>query len=419
MQSGKSNLHGVIFGLVLSYFAAYQQFKLPVVLPELLNRYGYDLTLAGGFMSIYAVAGLLISIWLGKSIQKHGAGQLIQAAMALFAAGSLLALWMPEQGMVVLFGRGLEGIAFAVLAIAGPVLAHRNASEKSLPIIIGLTATWIPMGQLSATLLAPAALSTYGWQSLWVVAIAGAMLIAVWSAYLYRRRPSLIGQASSPADRDRKNEVKDAAGIELSSKQRLALVLGGAVFMLWSCQYFAFMTWLPEYLVDQFDLNLSAALYGYLVPVVFVALTCVVTGTLLRLGVALRLLLAIGLFAQLAVWWLLPYIGSGPLGIFSLVIYGTGGGIVPTCLFALPSVIVGQGVSMPRAFAIVMTGRNLGVLVGPILLAQAIKWAGGWSLAAPVFGSLTTLGWILALILTYRFKFAGFESTRRIKPNTA
>jgi len=48
----------------------------------------------------------------------------------------------------VLAARGLEGVAFAVLAICGPVLANRKAPPGYLPVVAGLTAAWIPIGQL-------------------------------------------------------------------------------------------------------------------------------------------------------------------------------------------------------------------------------------------------------------------------------
>ena len=48
-------LLGIAFGLGVLFLAAYQQFKLPVVLPVLLADFAYDRTLAGGFMSVYAL----------------------------------------------------------------------------------------------------------------------------------------------------------------------------------------------------------------------------------------------------------------------------------------------------------------------------------------------------------------------------
>jgi hypothetical protein len=43
------------------------------------------------------------------------------------------------------------------------------------------------------------------------------------------------------------------------------------------------------------------------------------------------------------------------------------------------------------AFGIIMTGRNVGVLIGPILLTEILRTSGSWALASPVFGTVTAL----------------------------
>ncbi|MEX2409641.1 MAG: MFS transporter, partial [Rhodovibrionaceae bacterium] len=111
MPPSKTHLAGVAFGLALSSFAAYQMFKLPPVLPLLLERYGYDRTLAGGFMSVYALVGLFLSIYLGRLIERRGPARPVFAALGVMATGNLLGLVAPENGMAVLAGRGLEGLA--------------------------------------------------------------------------------------------------------------------------------------------------------------------------------------------------------------------------------------------------------------------------------------------------------------------
>jgi predicted MFS family arabinose efflux permease len=57
---------------VVGCFAAYRQFKLPPSLPVLLQRCGYDRTVAGRLMSVYALAGLLMSLPLGRAIDRRG-----------------------------------------------------------------------------------------------------------------------------------------------------------------------------------------------------------------------------------------------------------------------------------------------------------------------------------------------------------
>jgi MFS family permease len=178
MKSQRSNWTGVAFGLTLASFAAYQQFKLPPALPVLLDTYHYDRTLAGAFMSVYAVAGLLLSMAFGRLLAHRGPLAPTLGALGLSVLGNLLILWLPENGWLVLLGRGLEGIGFAFMAICGHLLASANASVRNQPLVIGLMAAWIPIGQLAAMLLAPVAFAGMGWQLLWVMAILGSCGLA-------------------------------------------------------------------------------------------------------------------------------------------------------------------------------------------------------------------------------------------------
>ena len=404
MTVSRSNWTGIAFGLALACFAAYQQFKLPPALPVLLDTYHYDRTLAGAFMSIYAVAGFLLSAIFGRLVERSGLAGPALAALALTIAGNVLILALPENGWLVLGGRALEGIGFAVLAICGPLLANASAAPRHLPIVVGLTASWIPVGQLAATALAPAAFAWYGWQLLWIVAVAGALALAGWTLRL--RGSAAI---ELPAGlRTTTNSRGDTGSVV----QRRRLLLAAAVFVFWTAQYFAYMTWLPQYLVEVHGLSVSMAAVGYTVPVVMLILTNLAVGTILRAGVPVGPLLAFGLAIQAAVWWLIPVTGGGAAGLVSLIVYGIAAGICPTCLFAMPSIVVGQGRGAATAFGTLMTGRNVGVLVGPVLLAQAFKVTGAWDIAAPIFGTITSLAFVLGIWLTVSLGGARYGTSR-------
>jgi MFS family permease len=394
----------------LASFAAYQQFKLPPVLPVLLETYRYDRTLAGAFMSVYAVAGLLLSMAFGRLLARRGPVAPILGALGLSILGSLLVLWRPESGWLVLLGRGLEGIGFAFMAICGHLLASANASVRNQPLVIGLMAAWIPIGQLAAMLLAPVAFSGLGgglgWQLLWLVAILGACGLAAWTLGL-RHSPAL----TLPGARDGANGDAEP-DLNIAAATRLKLIVVAAIFMLWSGQYFAYMTWLPQYLVEVYGLSVSMAVLGNMVPVAVLIATTVAVGVVLRAGVPVGTLLACGLATQAAIWWLVPVTGGGLPGAVSLIAYGLAAGICPTCLFAMPGVIVGRGRAVAPALGIIMTGRNLGVLIGPMLLGQAFKMSGAWDLAAPIFGTVTTLAFGLGIFLAVSLAGARYGTSR-------
>lgn len=407
MIAERSNWSVICYGLGLAYLAAYQQFKLPPALPVLLNTYGYERTLAGGFMSVYAVAGLLLSVPLGRLVARAGPAGPVLAALGLTALGNGLALAAPANGWMVLASRGVEGVGFAVLAIAGPVLANAHASARHLPIVVGLTAAWIPIGQVVATALAPLTLGVeaLGWRALWWAGIAGAGLMAVWTVRLGAvgaPRAARAGGGQAAPDLDR----------AATRARRRALILAGAVFMLWAGQYFAYMTWLPQYLVEVHGFSPAMAALGYIVPVAVLIPTNLATGLMLRAGAPVGVLLVAGLVAQTVVWILVPVTGGGVAGAISLIAYGLGAGVCPTCLFAMPSMVAGPRGRAATAFGTIMTGRNLGVLAGPVLLAQAFEIAGGWSVAGPLFGAVTGVALGLGLWLAFPLRSARYGTSR-------
>ena len=370
----------IAFGIGIACFAAYQQFKLPVVLPVLIARYGYDPVLGGACMSVYALAGLLLSVCAGRAAERRGALAPVGVALAFLFAGSLLPLLAPAWGWLMLLGRGLEGIGFAVLGVCGPVIAHLNATPRQIPLVIGLSAMWIPVGQLSATGLAPLALATGGWTLLWWAGAAGCLVFLV-AALRLRRIPSVALAPAPPA----------ASAPAPSRAERASLSIAALIFGVWSGQYFAFMTWMPHFLVEAWGFDAASALVPYVVPVVLVLIFNLATGAALRAGFSLGVLMTGGLAAQAAVWWGLPLAGAGWPGAVLLVVYGVSAGIVPACLFGIPRAVAGASGRTAAAFGTLMTGRNLGVLVGPILLAQVLGSSGAWDAAWPIFGALTTV----------------------------
>ena len=72
---------------------------------------------------------------------------------------------------------------------------------------------------------------------------------------------------------------------------------------------------------------------------------------------------------------------------------------------AMKSVPAGE-LEAARAFGIMMTGRNSGVLIGPILLAQTFELAGSWDWAAPVMGTATAVALVVAVWLASKVRGA-------------
>ncbi|MDJ0894955.1 MAG: MFS transporter [Alphaproteobacteria bacterium] len=366
------------FGLGLAVLATFHLFKLPPVLPMLRDAYGYAPWLAGAFMSVYAVVGVLLSVPLGRAMERGHLWSLLWMALALLTAASVIVPLQPQLGYVVLAARGAEGVAFAVLAIAGPALMTASVSPRDATVAAGLFATWIPIGQAGASLIAQPFLAANLWHPLWWLAAVITLCAAAACWWLRRARPG-TGRAGQAA----------AASGGAAPRSPTALYLGAVIFTLWSAQYFAASTWLNAFLIDRHGLSLAQANAGYLISVVLVGLCAFTFGWVLRAGVPLTTALALALFGQGAMWCVLPLVTGAVAGLTALGLWGLCAGATATCLFSLPSRILGPRAAGTRAFAVLMVGRNLGVMLGPIVLAELSVADGAWHRAAVVFGAVT------------------------------
>lgn len=439
---------GVTFGLALSCFVAFQQFKLPPVLPDLLQQFHYPRALAASFMSVYALVGLLGSVPLGRWLKRRGYYAGLPLGIACTALGLVLALVFARFGTALLLARALEGVTYAIFAIAGPVIATASARFRDLPLVTGLLAGWIPIGQIGAGLLALAVpqghaasqiLGLADWQVTWLVALGLTLALGLFcwrfshhqdvsneNSHAKTRGTVTANTVSAESRPARVETVSQPVSLATSRPAegrfagRWPDLLAAGTFLLWSAQYFAFMTWLTQYLREQYNLQPQQAVLVYLLPVVVLLGCNLLTGWALGRGLALMPALIAGLVLQGLVWVLAPFLDS-VTGVIALLVYGICSGVIPTCLFHLPHHIASHrhdrahranGLPQPKAgikagpeaFATLMTGRNVGVFIGPLLLPQLLGWFGQWNLAAQAIAIITWLGAGLTVVLARHFR---------------
>ena len=77
----------------------------------------------------------------------------------------------------------------------------------------------------------------------------------------------------------------------ISAAERRRLIAAAIIFLLWSTQYFAYMTWLPQFLIEVHGLGPTAAIFGYALPVVLLIGFSLLTAGGLRAGLPLAPLL--------------------------------------------------------------------------------------------------------------------------------
>lgn len=400
MPRHEINWTGLGFGLALSIFAAYQQLKLSPVLPILIGEYSFGRILAGGFMSVYAVVGLVLSLRLGNILQRRGTTTLLNTAFSLFAVASAIMMFWPQFGWLFLAARMMEGVAFAILAIAGPAICTANAGPRGLALAAALIATWIPMGALIANLLAAGLVDWAGWRSLWMIGILATGAMALWTAVIRRNPEVRLGAVRTiPLT----SQAPDAGA---ARAKRRSMILAALLFTVWSVQMFAYLTWLPDYLVHAHDFSPRLAALLFVVPMAVLTVFNLVAAPILRAGVPVAALFIASVGVQTAFWFLMPHLGPVAAAVGGLVIYAAAAGVAPTCLFAMPGTIFGIEHAGSYSYGVLMTGRNLGVLCGPLLTGALVHFTGGWESVPPTLGVMGLIAIAGALLLHARLRLA-------------
>ncbi|MBO6782478.1 MAG: MFS transporter [Alphaproteobacteria bacterium] len=389
-QTADTNWTGVSYGIVLGFVAAYFQFKVPPVLPVMIDLYGYEKVVGGGLMSIFAAAGMLVSVRVGRGIRRDGAVRYLAAAFALMLSGTALGLAFPESGGVMLASRAIEGLGAAVLAVCMPAFSNMSAGPKHLPIVIAAQATWIPVGQLVANLVAQPAVAQTLWQPVWWFGAAATLAVAFWTWRIVAR-DTVPGVAHRPAPAGTADANATGGETAISSAETRALWLAAMLFFLWQAQFMGYFTWFNVYLVEVFAYEADRAVAVNQIPVVVLLIFALIGGVILKTGLGVIRLLTIALGLQTLGWVLIPFAENLAIGLASLVIWGIAAGLTPTSLWALPSTLLGGHRAGTDAFAVVLTGRYLGILAGPMIASGVFFITGEWDTAPYVFAGIALM----------------------------
>jgi MFS family permease len=138
-----------------SVAATLNQYKVPPILPLLMETYGLNLAAAGSLMSVFAVTGLLLALPAGIILQRLGAKATGLIALSCLAAGSALGAVATNIG-IMLGCRVVEGIGMGLIGVVAPASIAMWFPREKQGAPMGIWATWVPVGSLIMYLLAPA-----------------------------------------------------------------------------------------------------------------------------------------------------------------------------------------------------------------------------------------------------------------------
>ena len=378
---------GVVAALLIAgVIAALQIGKASIALPALQRELMLTLTVASWVVGAYGVLGAFAGLPAGVMSSLFTARKALLAGLMVAGLGSLAGAFA-DNGPWLIVTRVIEGGGFLAASLAIPRLLRAVTAPRDLEIVLPLFAAYLPTGSVIMMLAGPQ-LMTFGWQALWIVNGAAALLWLIVIACLKVEEPTI---ADNPARTLLPNirAVLGAPGPIL-----LALCFGTYTF-----QYMALAGLLPTLLVERLGLSIAAAGLITSITVIANAIGNMSAGVLLRLGVPMWAI-ATGAFC---------FVGLAGFGIFSgtmsvmvVAVLATAclglTGLIPGSIYATAPKFAQTSAVLAIVLGLINQTTNVGNILGPSVTALVVD-AFGWNRVPLLFASIGIAGVIWAWLL--------------------
>jgi predicted MFS family arabinose efflux permease len=354
--------------------------KVAPVIPQLRDGLGLSLAGAGWVVSAITAVPALLGTPAGLWIRRRGGRRALLAGLVILAVAGAAGAAAPDARSM-LVARLVEGVGFLLVVVAGPSLLAGMAGRTEQPLVLALWGTCIPIGLAASAFGGGALAGPLGWR-LW---LAVPSVLAV---------PAALSVSVGVPERPLQG-AGNAARPRLPSLRRPALLAGG--FFTVAVTGVPVLAVLPTFLVERRGAGAAAAGTATAMVALASVLGSVAAGWLLRRGLGLRGLAAIGLLMPLAIWPAMldeGSLGGSVLGAaLSLVVNGA---VVAAVFAAVPGVVAATD-QVAVANGLVAQFGSAGSLLGPPLFAWAVAGQ-GWR-AVPVLVAVFTLGGFVLLAL--------------------
>ena len=382
----------LIVVFLASVIAPLNQFKVPPVMPILIQAFNMNIANAGMLMSIFAITGFILAIPAGFILQRYGPKTTGLLAIAFVMAGSVIGALSSTAG-VMLASRFIEGVGMGLIAVAAPAAIAMWFPAETRGTPMGLWATWVPLGSICMYNLAPALAAPFGWQSVWWAGAAFALAAFLLYAVLFRLpKPGEIAGQPHP-------ETENAAGEMPSLGKAMAnrnLWLISLEFMCFNLVILALNTFYPTFLNTERNYDLpSASFITSLMMMVTIFSTPL--GGYLSDRIGSRKKVIVFPFVILAILLLFPFSVTGWMIPAIMILLGLIGGPIPSATFSSVPEIMERPQLAGIGMAVLALGQNLGMVVGPAVfgpLATSVGWVTAGILLIPVCALGVIAGWI-------------------------
>jgi predicted MFS family arabinose efflux permease len=379
--------------LAVVYFASvvapFNQFKIPPIMPVLMQTFQIDLTQAGLLMSIIAMLGLVLALPAGIILQRFGTKATLLIALALMALGAGLGA-LSNSFVILLGSRVVEGLGMGLMGVAAPATLAMWFPPDRQGTPMGIWATWVPIGSVAIYNLAPVMSASLGWPSIWWLGAGFAVLMMILCGWLIIHAPGQVQTQGQP---------QAAPNLQKALANRDIWLLA----LEFACMNFAMValaTYYPTFLSEVRGYSLGQAGFLASLASLVVLVSAPAAGWLSDRIRSRRLVFSLP-FLAVALWLIFPFQVTGWQITALMILQGLLLGAIPTATFAAAAEVMRKPEWAGLGLAVVLIGQNLGQLLGPIFFSQMVG-SFGWATAGYLLIPFCLLGFISGWMVKIR-----------------
>jgi predicted MFS family arabinose efflux permease len=389
----KTTQWGVVaIAILAAVIAAGHVGKLPPALPSIRADLGLSIVGGGWLASLFSTTGMLTAIAFGAVAGRFNSWRTAIGGLLLMAASGLFGAFA-ETAAPLFLSRFLEGVGFLAVAVSAPSIIAVVTAERDRNIALGFFSAYMPGGVSIMILLAPAALYLGGWRTLWevVALIAAAGALAMMAVARGTPRPP----PAAPVPWSTIGKALAQSGPWLVA----------TCFALYAAQFYAIITWMPTFMIEERGANPAAASALTALIVVANGASSIVGGWLLHRGVApWMVVLGVGVIMGVSAF---PVFSAGVPDVLryiaSVVMAGTGAAVAAVT-FASPPLFASSPAQIGVLNGLMVQASNFAQFAGPTALAAGVSRSGRWESALWAMVSVNIVMIILALVMHHQGK---------------
>lgn len=361
------------------------QFKIPSIMPAIMERFGMDLNSASMLMSVFTLAGIFLSLPTGFLARRFGAKNMVLASVAVMVVGTLVGM-LATSGSILVMSRAIEGVALVFCSVSAPLVLRKYVEPEKIGFASGIWSLWFSLGSFFGGVLTPVFFESLDYRGTWIAF--AAIVLAAGLLLLFFLKPFSDGRFFESVERaSREGENPPIFTTASSSPKKTSgrlftrnviLVLLG--FLSFNIVLISFLSFGPTFLQEE---GMDPVLAGFAstLPMLIAIVSSPLFGLLADRTKRYKLLMVLAMVV-LGPCACALLTSSGPaLWIAACVMGVFGLGAPPMFLIMYPAVVENKEM-MPIAMGFLVMTQSLGQFLGSFIMPFVIE--SGW-MAAGVF----------------------------------